>query len=174
MKKFRSAYKDTEIYQTLKRVYHEHFTAVKRKVYVKPAEELGSGSVQSPDDVEATYREKKSEPHKGRVINVVETGHPDNRVNLIIDVDVNANNIDDSKARHSRIDGLKAKTPELNKLHIDGGYGSAENDRAFEKQQIQAVQTAVRGRESKVKYDMQQIDDHTCLVQCPGQQAKST
>jgi hypothetical protein len=173
VKKFRSAYKDTEIYQTLKRVYHQHFTVIKRKVYVKPAEDLTSDSVQSPDDVEATYREKNGEHHHGRVINVVETAHPANEVNLITDVAVNENNIDDSKVLHKRIDQLKAKTPELNEMHLDGGYGSIDNDRAFAKHQITPVQTAVRGRKSAVRFDMEQIDDHTYLVQCPGQQAKS-
>jgi hypothetical protein len=174
VKKLRSGYRDAEIYQTLKRVYHEHFTVVRKKVHVRPAEELSSGSVQSPDDVEASYREKKNEPYKGRVVNVVETAHPDNKVNLITDVDVNANNIDDSKVLHKRMDGLKAKTPELNELHMDGGYGSADNDRAFEKHQIQAVQTAVRGRERNVKFDMEQINDQTYLIRCPLQQAEST
>ena len=111
---------------------------------------LKSDSVQSPDDVEATYREKNGNKHKGRSINVVETARSDNKVILITDVDVNPNKTDDSKALKKRLGHLKTKTENLKEMHMDGAFGSVDNDRDFAKHQIIPVQTAVRGRESVV------------------------
>lgn len=42
-----------------KRVYREHFVVIGREVSSRPAEELNSSMLQSPDDIDATYRQKK-------------------------------------------------------------------------------------------------------------------
>ncbi len=42
-----------------KRVYREHFVVIDREVSSRPAEELNSSMLQSPDDIDATYRQKK-------------------------------------------------------------------------------------------------------------------
>lgn len=46
-------YKEVEIFSVFERVYQEHFTIVKNKVTVKKNEELHSGIIQSPDDIDA-------------------------------------------------------------------------------------------------------------------------
>ncbi len=145
--KLRCKYEGVEIFRIFERVYLEHFTVVKEKVSVRSAEELTSSMIQSPDDIEATYREKRGEEYQGQAVNIVETCNPDNQINLITDISVHANNIDDSKALNERIDIIKEKTPELNEFHFDGGYSSSENDKGFEKHSITSVQTAIRGRE---------------------------
>jgi hypothetical protein len=65
--------------------------------------------LQSPDDTEATYRQKRGNHYPGRSVNIVETANPDNPVNLITDVDVNPNNIDDSQVLNKRLDRLNDK-----------------------------------------------------------------
>jgi len=37
--------------------------------------------------------------------------------------------IDDTQLLYNRIDKIKEKTPELNEMHTDGGYGSEDNDK---------------------------------------------
>lgn len=59
--------------------------------------------------------------------------------------------MDDSQILNKRIDELKEKTPELNEIHTDGGYGSRDNDRKFEELEINQITTAVRGRESEIE-----------------------
>jgi len=54
----REGYKEIEIFPIFERFYQEHFTVVKNKVAVKKNEELHSGILQSPDDIDATYRKK--------------------------------------------------------------------------------------------------------------------
>ena len=174
VKKFKSRYKHTEIYQILKRVYQEHFTVAHKKVYVKPNEALTSASLQSPDDIEATYRQKNGEHHRGRAINVVETANPENKLNLIIDVDVNPNNKDDATVLNKRLDRLKQKTPDINEMHTDGGFGSRDNDEKYAELQITPIQTAVRGRQTDVRFDIEQIDESNYIVICPKQQQPST
>ena len=172
VKKFNSAYKDTIAYKMLKRVYHEHFTVAHKKVSVKPNEGLTSSCLQSPDDMEATYRQKNGD-HRGRVVNVTETANPDNKVNLITDVAVNPNNTDDGVALNKRLDRLKQKTPDLNEMHTDGAYGSRDNDEKYAELNISPVQTAVRGPQTDVRFDIEQIADNTYLVSCPRQRQQS-
>lgn len=173
VKRFKSHYKDTEIYQTLKRVYQEHFAVAHKKVHVKPPEELTSNSLQSPDDTEATFRQKNGEHHRGRSINIIETAHPANKLNLITDVDINPNNKDDSAVLNGLLDRAKEKTPDLNEMHTDGGYGSCDNDKKYAQLYIMPVQTAVRGRDPSVRFDIKQINENDYIVICPHQQQES-
>ena len=172
VKKFTSCYKDTVAYQMLKRVYQEHFTVAHKKVYVKPNESLTSACLQSPDDMEATFRFKNGD-HRGRVVNVTETANPDNKINLITDVAVNPNNTDDGVALNQRLDRLKEKTPDLNEMHTDGAYGSRDNDDKCAELKITPIQTAVRGRQTDVRFDIEQIDDDNYIVSCPRQRQQS-
>jgi len=135
-------YKDVDIFKTFERVYVEHFTVVEEKIIIKTPEELTSGSLQSPDDIDATYREKSNKQFYGQAINVAETCNPENPLNLLTDIAVHANNIDDTIGLNERIDIIKEKTPELNELHFDGGYGSKDNDVKFDEHVITPIQTA--------------------------------
>ena len=119
---------DVENFRIFERVYEEHFTVIKEKVVVKTSDDLSSGMLQSPDDIDATYRKKRDQESKGQVLNITETANPDNAMNLLTDVTVESNNVDDSKILNKRIDGIKEKTPDLEELHTDGGYGSEDND----------------------------------------------
>ena len=74
-----TTYAELEIFKILERVYTEHFTVVAEKITVNSPDQLHSGCLQSPDDVDATYRDKKNgNTSKGQAINVTETAHPDN------------------------------------------------------------------------------------------------
>lgn len=45
---------------------------------------------------------------------------------------------------------MKEKTPDLKELYTEGRYGSEDNGRKFEELGITHIQTAARGRKSKV------------------------
>jgi len=172
----KNKYHDRKEFINFQRVYKEHFVVIHQKVSVKPTNELNSGMLQSPDDQDATYRKKREQHSKGYTINATETANPDNPIQLIDDISVNPNNIDDTKIINSRIDKIKEKTPELNEIHTDGGYGSEDNDRKFEKLGINQVTTAVRGRESEIEKNIEQINHSpdTYTVECPFQKTIST
>ncbi len=162
-------YQDKEIAKVFDRVYLEHFTKVESRLEIKTPEELHSSCLQSPDDLDATYREKNDQSYKGQSINIVETIHPDNPINLLTDISVNPNNIDDSQIINERIDNIIAKTPELEELHTDGAYGSPANDIKFEEYKINHIQTAVRGREGNTLIEIEQISEDKYEIKCSCQ-----
>ena len=83
------------------------------------------------------------------------------------DVAVNPNNIDDSDVLGERLDRIKQKTPDLDELHFDGGYGSSDNDEKFDEYGITPIQTAVRERQSTVTIDIEQVSENEYKVICP-------
>jgi len=158
------------------RVYKEHFVVVNQEISSKPTGELNSGMLQSPDDQDATYRKKKEQHSKGYTINGTETANPDNPLQLITDIAVNPNNIDDPQILYNRIDKIKEKTPDLNEIHTDGGFGSEDNDKKLEALKITQITTAVRGRESEIEKKIEQTGQSPDVytVECPHQTAVST
>ncbi|MBU1087770.1 MAG: transposase [Candidatus Omnitrophica bacterium] len=168
-KNLKPSYAGHDVFRTFERVYSEHFSIIDDKISVKKNDELTSSSLQSPDDLDAAYRLKNREVTKGQSINVTETAHPDNPINLVSDVDVNPVNKDDSIVLNKRIDRIKDKTPDLDELHFDGAYGSAENDLKFEEHKITPVQTAVRGAKSAVDIEIEKESDGQYTVSCPNQ-----
>jgi len=165
----KESYKDFEVFGVFERVYTEHFTIIDNKVTVKPGKELNGSTLQSPDDIDATYRKKRDRHCRGQSVNVTETANPDNELNLITDVAVCSNDTDDSKILNERIEPIKEKTPDLNELHTDGAYGSEDNDKKMEELEITHVQTAVRGRKAEVSMEIEEVSDGQYKVKCPHQ-----
>jgi len=169
-------YHDKQEFINFSRAYREHFVVVESGASPKPKEELTSSMLQSPDDSDATYRQKNGQHCKGYSINGTETANPENPLQLITDISVAANNIDDSQILNGRLDGIKSKTPELYEMHTDGGYGSPDNDRKLEEMDVDHIVTAVRGRASGVEKRIEQApgapDVYT--VECPSQRVQST
>ena len=168
-------YDNEQEFINFERVYKEHFVVIEQQAGVKPSNELHSGMLQSPDDEDATYRKKRKEESKGYTINATETANPKNPIQLINDIAVNPNNIDDSKILNQRIEIIKEKTPEIEEIHTDGGYGSEDNDDKFEELDITQITTAVRGRESEIEKEIKQISKtpDTYTVECPNQKVTS-
>jgi hypothetical protein len=166
-------YKDLEVFSVFERVYTEHFTVVDEKITVKPGKQLNGSTLQSPDDIDATYRKKRTEHYKGQSVNVTETAHPDNALNLITDVAVRPNNTDDSELLNDRLETIVEKTPDLEELHTDGAYGSEANDKKMEVLEITHVQTAVRGKKAEVAMEIEEVSDGDYTVKCPKQTVDS-
>lgn len=164
---------DFEVFSMFERVYTEHFTIVDDKITVKTPKELNGSTLQSPDDIDAAYRQKRGRHYRGQSVNVAETANPDNDVNLITDVAVCSNSTDDSKILNERIEPIKEKTPDLNELHTDGAYGSEDNDKKMEELEITHVQTAVRGRKTEVSIQIEEVSDGQYTVKCPHQSVSS-
>jgi hypothetical protein len=114
-------------------------------VVTKPNEALSATSLQSPDDLEATYREKHGKDYQGYVTNVTETCDPENPLQLITKVQTAPNNTDDSKLLAEALPNLKERT-NLDMIITDGGHGSPETDAILRDQQVEHIQTAIRGR----------------------------
>lgn len=169
----RSTYGDTEAFTIFERVYTEHFTVADDTITVIPGSHLSGSILQSPDDPDATYRTKRGKSSTGYALNAVETAHPDNPLNLVVDVSVDPNTTDDSVILHTRLDAMTTKTPDLDELHTDGGYGSEANDTALGHAGISQVQTAVKGRKAAVEMTITATGEQQWEVACPTQRAES-
>lgn len=168
----RTTYGELSIARVFMRVFDEHFTVAEETIAVRPANELHSGCLQSPDDEDATYRKKRGIGYHGQILTASETCNPENTIQLLTDVHVTENNRDDSDELHDRLDGIKEKTPDLKVLYTDGGYGSEENDRKMEELNIEQVQTAIKGRSSAVDINITKNEAGSYEVHCPQQTAE--
>jgi hypothetical protein len=98
------------VYQVLERVFGEHFQLEQQGVVTKPNQALSATSLQSPDDLEATYREKRGKGYQGYVANLSETCEPQNPLQLITNVQVASNATDDSQLLAEALPNLKKRT----------------------------------------------------------------
>lgn len=133
------------VYQVLERVFGEHFELEQQEVTTKPNQVLSATSLQSPDDLEATYREKGGRGYQGYVANLTETCDPANELQIITKVQIAPNSTDDSQLLAEALPDLKERT-EVQTLYTDGGHGGPASDVVLREQQVEHIQTAIRGR----------------------------
>ncbi|RPI66308.1 MAG: hypothetical protein EHM38_10315, partial [Geobacteraceae bacterium] len=138
-------YASQAVYQVLERVFGEHFRAEQTQVKAIPNAELSAACLQSPDDLEATYREKRGEGYQGYVANLTETCDPENKLQLITKVQVASNNSDDDQFLAEALLNLKERS-ELDEMYTDGGYGGKQSDPVLAEQVVTLIQSAIRGR----------------------------
>ena len=175
-------YGNQPAYEVLERVFQEHFVLVadqeagSEQVRVKTGDELSASSLQSPDDWEATYREKRGQGHRGYVANLTETCDPENEVQLITQVQVAPNNTDDEHLLVEGLPQLKART-EVRSLWTDGGYNGSDAEETFRQEQVEHIPTNIRGRRTApdrlgLETFSWEIDEHgtPLTVKCPGGQ----
>lgn len=144
LSELRPSYEQHEVFVVVERLFYEHFHVSPKKVRTKENQELPAGSLQSLDDLEATYRTKGTKHYKGYVANVTETCDPENEVQLITKVQVASNNLADSHLLKEALPSLKQRM-QLDTLITDGAYPSPTNDEELHKQNIQLIQTGIRG-----------------------------
>jgi hypothetical protein len=166
---FEESYADLEVFKIFERVYYEQFAVAGDQVKVRDDQDIDSGSLQSPDDPDATYRHKQGNDYTGQAVQVMETCDPENDLQLVDDVFVKANNIDDSEALNDRLKEQPEKYDDVKEFHVDGAYPSEENDSLLKKMGIDMVQTGIRGRPPGVRMIMTCLGEETYEVSCPQQ-----
>jgi hypothetical protein len=166
-------YAEENSYQVLKRLFSEHFKLVEKELKLKEKEEISSGSLQSVDDLEASYRKKAGKSYQGFVANITETCEPENELQLITKVQVEPNNVDDDKMLADALPELKERT-DIKKIYLDGGYGGEASDPVLEDLSVEIIQTAIRGAKGDEKklhlseFDVQQDEKgNPTTITCP-------
>jgi hypothetical protein len=139
------AYAAEPVYQVLERMFGEHFQVEQAAVMTKPNEALSATSLQSPDDLEATYREMRGQGYQGYVGNLTETCEPENPFQLITKMQAAPNSTDDSQLLAEALPNLKERT-DLKTIYTDGGHGGPVADMVLQEQHVEHIQTAIRGR----------------------------
>jgi len=159
-------YGEESPYQVLRRVFQEHFMVAEAALRPKKGKELSAGSMQSPDDWEATYRQKRGEGYQGYVANATETCHPENEFQLIVNVQTESNNTDDAAMLDEALPELKERT-DVNQMHTDGGYNSPTVDEAMREHGVEQIQSAIRGR--KPSDEKLGLDDFDWEIDADGE-----
>jgi hypothetical protein len=144
LEELKVGYGERKEYQMLERVFDEHFRLVKEQVTAKEQKELSACSLQSPDDWEATIRDKGNGLHQGYVANLSETCDPENPFQLITKIQAAPNHTDDPLLLLAALPELVERT-KVETLYTDGGYGGEAVDQLLKKLRVQMLQTGIRG-----------------------------
>ena len=143
-----NTYANEPAYQILKRVFDEHFTLEETHLRPKKGKELSSKSLQSPDDLEATFRRKRGRKYTGYVTNVSESCDLDNELQLIVKVQTAPNTTDDPTLLKEALPALKERL-DVDELCTDGGYNNEETAQLAHDLGVDHIQTAIRGHSPK-------------------------
>jgi hypothetical protein len=175
-----ATYAEEETYQLLQRVFQEHFTcepdsdepssapdAPSEQTSLRPkvGKELSASSLQSPDDAQATYREKGGKDYIGYVANLTETCEPENNFQLIVKVQTESNNSDDAVMLANALPELVERT-DVDQMYTDGAYNSPDVDDLMREHHVEQIQTAIRGR--KPSSDKLSLDDFEWQIDTEG------
>jgi hypothetical protein len=173
---------ESEMLDLIRRVLTEQYQCeTDGEIKLRPAQEVSAGSLQSPHDLEASYRVKGGQQYRGGyVVNVSETAEAENPVQLITDVQVEPNRTDDATLMAQSLDDQNRRGIELNKMTTDGGYTGPRGEAACAKHQVELRATRMRGGISSPErwawdeYQFEVDDDGTPIqVSCPqGCQAR--
>ena len=118
-------------------------------VQLRPPDEVGTDSLQSPHDPEATYRVKGGKSFRGGyVVNVSETAAPENPLQLITDVQLEPNVTDDAVLLAQALDDQARRGITVTKVTTDGGYTGEQAESACQKHQVELRATRMRGGRS--------------------------
>jgi hypothetical protein len=138
---------EREALSLVQRVLEEQYECTSDgEVILRPPEEVDAGSLQSPHDPDATYRVKGGQTYRGGyVVNVSETADPGNRVQLIVDVQVEPNQADDAQLLEQSLDDQATRGIEVDKVTTDGGYTGPRGEAACGKHKVELRATRMRG-----------------------------
>ena len=167
---------ESEVVGLVQRVLEEQYEQdPEGNVHLRPEEEIASNSLQSPHDLDATYRVKGGATYPGGyVANVSETADPENDVQLITDVQVEPNRADDAALMEQSLDDQERRGIEVNQVTVDGGYTGPKGEDACQKHQVRLRPTRIRGGQTAPhhwgwqEYTWEVEDDGTPVrVTCP-------
>jgi hypothetical protein len=118
-------------------------------VSVREAAAVPTSSLQSPHDEQAGYRQKGGHSFRGYVAAVSETCSPDNPVQLVTDVVVEANTTDDGALLARSLDEQAERGIDVEELTVDGGFTGPVAEAACEQHGVTLRPTRIRGGRGK-------------------------
>ena len=118
---------DAPGYDLLHRVFHDQYVVEKGRVELKDKHKVASDSLQSPDDPDATYRDKGGQKVSGYVTNITETIESD-KPSIITSVQTEPVTFADCNFLQDAISNTERVTGHLvENVYADGAYQSLEN-----------------------------------------------
>ena len=136
-----------------RRVLDEQYEQTPEGLVLRAAEEVPSDSLQSPHDLDATYRVKGGKTYRGGyVANVSETAAPDNDVQLITGLEVEGNRTDDADLLAADLAHQRERDIPVKQVTVDGGYTGPTAEAACETHQVALRPTRLRGGQSSAAH----------------------
>jgi hypothetical protein len=141
-------------------------------IQLKESKDITSSSMQNPSDDEATYRKKNNAEYRGYAMHASETCDPENKIQVVTDVELVQNNIDDAEVLSEKIEMLKEETG-LDTMITDGGFVSDDVRAACQKNEVNLVTSAIRGKSSeKIRNETMTscdfiFDNGGSIIACP-------
>lgn len=169
-KRFPEVYNLNEV-QLVERFLKEQatFDSEKNTWVVKENKEIGTNSLQSAYDPDATYRKKGHKEQVGYVVNLAETCSEDNPVQFITDYTLEKNTKSDVEMLKDRLPVIKDKT-DLSELYTDGGYYSEEIQQLSQDSEVKVHFTDMTGRKAnpeKLPLSDFTIEGQKKITACP-------
>lgn len=143
--RFGETYGTHPAYGDLVLVFTEQYRVNEERIELKAPSEISGSTLQSPDDREATYRNKGNEAARGYVANICETCDSENELQLITSVSVEPNTTDDQNLLTDDLEGLCERT-ELEELITDGGYLGETAGEALSGKSVKLKTSAIKGK----------------------------
>ena len=146
-KKLSENAQESEALPLIRRVLEEQYKReAEGTLQLRPGKEIDANSMQSPHDLEATYRVKGGREFRGGyVVNVSETADTENPVQLITDMQVEPNQTDDAKLMEQSLDDQAERDIKMEKVTTDGGYTGPKGEQACGKHNVELRATRMRG-----------------------------
>jgi hypothetical protein len=143
----------SEQHQLLQRVFDEQYKVQQdQHIELRAKEEISSGSVQSPNDTDCAYANKKHTPIKGYSANITETCS-DKGLNLITNVQVEKANVPDNSFVQSAIKNTEGVTNQkVQSAYMDGAFHSPDNEESCKG--IDMVLTGLQGFQPRFDLEM--------------------
>ncbi len=140
---------DSVAYTLVERVLKEQYKEEAGIWVLRPVREVSADSLQSPHDVEATFRVKNGHAYPGGyVVNVSETCDAENALQLITDIQVAPNVTDDGELLRQSVDKQLERGLEVKNIVTDGGYNGPDTEEFCKKNDITHRPTNIRGGKS--------------------------
>ena len=142
------------------------------KRVAKNSHDIEPGSMQNPNDPEATYRKKGGKGYKGYVANVVQT-YGGNGAAVITGYDFQPNSYSDvdfgKEALEAIAETVKEGAPKKTAAIADGGFASEENSQFAKDNEIDFVTTSLTGtKPPEIFADFVISGEEKQVGQCPA------
>lgn len=145
-------YKQNPHHEALSRVFEEQYKSGDGLIQIRDKEEISADSIQSPNDLDCSYRNKDGQIVKGYSVNITETCS-DNQLNLITNIKTVKVNTPDTAFLIDAVEATNSVTGQrVDKIHSDGAYHSPTNSGFCSSNDIDMVLTGIQGIQGR--YDL--------------------
>ena len=146
---------DSEYYRLIVRVLQDQYQIETDKIELKSGKDISSGSLQSPFDEDAEYRNKNGEVVQGFSYNGTETCN-EKGLNLILNVEVQPATKSDDSFLEGGVNKSEEIVGNIGSLNVDGAYNSQDNQAFAKEKEIEVIYSGLQGKKGLYQFEIQE------------------